>query len=219
MKVILTRDVPKVGKDGEIIAVADGYARNYLFPRQLAVVAKGAALKQHENRIAREVAKTAALLSSAQAAAEKLNGQSFQIMARSNPKSHRLFGAITEADVAERIQKELGVEVDKRRISLIDPIKVTGTYELTARLHPEVTSTFTIEVVTPEILEAREKARIAAEHAAEREAARVAAAEAAAQAAAEARAAAIEAGEEEPPRERRTRRNYSLLDAAPDAEG
>lgn len=219
MKVILTRDVPKVGKDGEIIAVADGYARNYLFPRQLAVVAKGAALKQHENRIAREVAKTATLLSNAQAAGEKLRDHSFQVMARSNPKSNRLFGAITEADVAEIILKELGVEVDKRRISLIDPIKVTGSYDLTARLHPEVVVPFKIEVVTTEILEAREKARIAAELAAEREAARVAAAEAAAAEAAAARAAAIEAGEVEPPRERRTRRNYSLLDAAPDAEG
>ncbi|MCW3095673.1 MAG: ribosomal protein [Chthonomonadaceae bacterium] len=219
MKVILTRDVPKVGKDGEIIAVADGYARNYLFPRQLAVVAKGAALKQHENRISREVAKTAALLSNAQANAEKLRDQSFQIMARSNPKSNRLFGAVTEADVVEIIQKNLGIEVDKRRVSLIDPIKVTGTYDLTARLHPEVIVPFKIEVVTPEILEGREKARVAAELAAEREAARLAAAEIAAQEQAAARAAAQEARGDEPPRERRPRRNYSLLDEAPDAEG
>jgi large subunit ribosomal protein L9 len=221
MKVILTRDVPKVGKDGEIIAVADGYARNYLFPRQLAVVAKGAALKQHENRISREVAKTAALLSNAQANAEKLRDQSLQIMARSNPKSNRLFGAVTEADVVEIIQKNLGIEVDKRRVSLIDPIKVTGTYDLTARLHPEVIVPFKIEVVTPEILEGREKARVAAELAAEREAARLAAAEIAAQEQAAARAAAQEARGDEPPRERerRPRRNYSLLDEAPDAEG
>ncbi len=219
MKVILTRDVPKVGKDGEILAVADGYARNYLFPRQLAVVAKGAALKQHESRIAREVAKTAALLTAAQSNAEKLREQSFQILAKSNPKSNRLFGAITEADVAEVIQKTLGIEVDKRRISLIDPIKVTGIYDLTARLHPEVVVPFKVEVVTTEVLEGREKARVAAEAAAVKEAARVAAAEAAAQAAAEARAAAIEARGDEPVRERRPRRNYSLLDEAPDAEG
>jgi len=222
MKVILTRDVPKVGKDGEIIAVADGYARNYLFPRQLAVVAKGAALKQHENRINREVAKTAALLASAQANGEKLRDHSFQVMAKSNPKSNRLFGAITEADVAEIIQKDLGIEVDKRRISLIDPIKVTGSYDLTARLHPEVVVPFKIEVVTAEILEAKEKARVAAELAAEREAKRLADAEIAAQEQAAARAAAQEAREargEEAPRERRPRRNYSLLDEAPDAEG
>ncbi|MBC7527705.1 MAG: 50S ribosomal protein L9, partial [Chthonomonadaceae bacterium] len=67
MKVILTRDVPKVGQDGEIVVVADGYARNYLFPRQLAVVAKGAAVKQHEARLAREATKVSDLLVSAQA--------------------------------------------------------------------------------------------------------------------------------------------------------
>jgi len=75
MKVILTRDVPNVGKDGEVVTVADGYARNYLFPRQLAIVAKGAAMKSHENRIAREAAKGAALLAAAQQSAETLKGK------------------------------------------------------------------------------------------------------------------------------------------------
>src|SRR5438874_11086484 len=101
MKVILTRDVPKVGKDGEIVTVADGYARNYLFPRQLAVVAKGTAMKRHENRLAREASRGAQLLTSAQQNAEKLRDQQFQIMAKASPKSTRLFGSITEADVAE----------------------------------------------------------------------------------------------------------------------
>lgn len=179
MKVILTRDVPNVGKDGEVVTVADGYARNYLFPRHLAVVAKGAAMKTHEARIAREVARGAAQLSAAQQSAEKLNGRQFQLVGRAAPKSSRLFGSITEADVAAKIQNETGVIVDKRRISLIDPIKVTGTYELTARLHTEVTVPFSIEVVTPELLEAREKARIAAEEKAAREAERLAAIEAA----------------------------------------
>src|SRR5581483_11903726 len=170
MKVILTRDVPKVGKDGEIVSVADGYARNYLFPRQLAVVAKGAAMKQHENRIAREIAKGAQQLTSAQQNAEKLRDKTFQILAKASPKSTRLFGSITEADVAEAIQKEIGIEVDKRKISLIDPIKLTGVYELTVKLHPDVVVPFTVDVATPEQLEARERARIAAEEKATREA-------------------------------------------------
>ena len=122
MKVILTRDVPKVGRDGEIVTVADGYARNYLFPRQLALVAKGDVMKQHVNRIAREEAKVAALLSTAQENGEKLRDQKFQIMGKASPKSTRLFGSVTEADVADAIHKTLGIEVDKRRISLIDPI-------------------------------------------------------------------------------------------------
>jgi len=189
MKVILTRDVPKVGKDGDIVMVADGYARNYLFPRQLALVAKGAAMKEHSNRLAREVTKSANLLSDAQAASAKLNGASFQILAKASPKSTRLFGAITEADVAETILKETGVIVDKRKISLIDPIKVTGAYELNAKLHPDITVPFTINVVTQEQLDTAERQRVLAEEkavkeaekAAQMEADKIAAAEAAAQ--------------------------------------
>jgi large subunit ribosomal protein L9 len=215
MKVILTRDVPKVGKDGEVVQVANGYARNYLFPRQLAVVAKGTAMKQHTDRLQREVAKSANLLSTAQQSAEKLNGQQFQIMAKANPKSTRLFGAVTEADVAEAIQKSLGFEVDKRKISLIDPIKMTGIYELNAKLHPDVTASFTIEVVTPEVLDAREKARILAEEKAAREAAKAAAAAAeAAEKAAAQEAAASSADATESASAETT----SAMDEAPDAE-
>src|SRR5690349_11495744 len=98
MKVILTRDVPNVGKDGEVVTVADGYARNYLFPRQLAIVAKGAAMKNHEARIARELAKGTALRTAAEQSAERLRGKQFQIVGRAAPKSTRLFGSVTEAD-------------------------------------------------------------------------------------------------------------------------
>ncbi len=171
MKVILTRDVPKLGKDGEVLMVADGYARNYLFPRQLAVVAKGTALKQHEQRIVREVEKGKTLLAAAQENGAKIEGKTYQIIGKASPRSNRLFGAVTEADVAEAITKETGVAVDKRRIGLVDPIKVTGIYELTARLHADVTVPFSIEIVTPEILDNREKARILAEEKAAKEAA------------------------------------------------
>lgn len=197
MKVILTRDVPNVGKDGEVVQVADGYARNYLFPRQLAVVAKGAAMKTHEARIARDLAKGAALLTAAQQSADRLRDKQFQIVGRAAPKSTRLFGSVTEADVSAKIQDETGVIVDKRRISLIDPIKVAGVYELTAKLHADVTVPFSVEVVTPELLEAREKQRLAAEEKAAKEAARLAALEAAKQAA-EAQKAQAEAQSDEP---------------------
>ena len=225
MKVILTRDVPKVGKDGDIVLVANGYARNYLFPRQLALVAKGAAMKQHTNRLTREVAKSTALLSNAQQNGEKLRDKHFQILAKANPKSTRLFGAVTEADVAATILKNIGIEVDKRKISLIDPIKLTGTYDLTAKLHTDVVVSFQIEVVTPEQLEAREKARIVAEERAIKEAEAARLREEAAAVAAAARAAAAEAAAEAaanapptaaPVRERRP--SIHLYDA-PDAEG
>ncbi len=193
MKVILTRDVPKVGKDGEVVAVADGYARNYLFPRQLAIVAKGAAMKQHEDRLQRELNKGATLLTNAQQEGEKLTGKQFQILAKASPKSTRLFGAVTEADVAEVIKEVIGVTVDKRKISLIDPIKVTGIYELTAKLHADVTVPFTVEVVTAEQLEARERARALAEEKAAKEAAKEAEAARLKEAAAQAQADAAQA--------------------------
>ncbi len=176
MKIILTRDVPKVGKDGEIVTVADGYARNYLFPRQLALVATKDVTKQHEMRVAREAAKGAQQLSDAQANGVKVSGVTLQLMGKTSPRSNRLFGAITEADVADALQRATGVTVDKRKISLIDPIKITGIYELTAKLHADVTVPFTIDVVTPEQLEQREKTRQAVEaQAAKEEAARQAA--------------------------------------------
>lgn len=197
MKVILTRDVPKLGKDGEIVLVADGYARNYLFPRQLALVAKGAAMKTHSTRIAREAEKSAKLLTDAQQNAEKLTGLHFQLLAKASPRSTRLFGSITEADVAEAIGEATGIAVDKRKISLIDPIKVTGTYELTAKLHPDVVVPFTIEVVTPEQLEERARHKAAAEAKAAKEAEALAAAEAAKEAAAQAAAESETAAEGE----------------------
>ena len=162
MKVILTRDVPKVGKDGEIVIVANGYARNYLFPRHLALVATRDVTKLHEMRLTREVARGAQLLAEAQGNATKINGIQLQLMGKASPRSNRLFGAITEADVAEAIQKQTGVTVDKRKISLIDPIKVTGTFELTVKLHADVIVPFTVDVVTQEQLDLREKARLAA---------------------------------------------------------
>jgi len=197
MKVILTRDVPKVGKDGEIVTVANGYARNYLFPRQLALVATKEVTKLHETRVAREVAKSAQLLADAQENATRVQGTALQLLGKASPRSNRLFGAITEADVADALNKQTGVPIDKRKVSLIDPIKVTGTYELTVKLHPDVIVPFTLEVVTVEMLEAREKARLAAEAAEAREAARLAAEAEAKAAEAEARAASARVVEEE----------------------
>lgn len=148
MRVILTRDVPKLGQDGDIVNVADGYARNYLFPRRLAVLAHGAALKQHQARLARERERTAQLLEEAKRNAEKLNGAELEIIVKTSPNSTRLFGAVTEADMAELIQNRLGVTVDKRKIGLVDPIRSTGRYEIGVRLHPELRATLVLHVLS-----------------------------------------------------------------------
>ena len=175
MKVILTRDVPKVGQHGEIITVADGYARNYLFPRQLAVVAKAGAVKLHAARQEREKQRAVDQLVVAQKSGEQLKDKQFQIVARSAAHSTRLYGSVTDADVADAIKADTGIEVDKRRISHSDPIKVTGMYSFTLRLHHEVIVPFTVDVVTEEILAARQRAvEQAAAEAAAAEAASVA---------------------------------------------
>ena len=98
MKVILTRDVPKVGHDGDIVMVADGYARNYLFARQLAVLAKGGALKSHQHRLSRSEAVGAEALAAAASQAAKIDGQTFQVIVKTAANSTRLYGAVTEAD-------------------------------------------------------------------------------------------------------------------------
>ncbi|GDX39755.1 50S ribosomal protein L9 [Armatimonadota bacterium] len=176
MKIVLTRDVPQLGRDGDIVTVADGYARNYLFPRHLAVVAKASALKQQVERVAREKQKVAEQLSAAQANATSIQDKQFQVIGKAAVHSTRLYGSVTEADIAEVIKTTTGIEVDKRRISHIDPIKVTGLFSLTLRLHPDVVVPFTVEVVTQEQLEvrAREAAKAAEDVAAKEAAAAVA---------------------------------------------
>jgi ribosomal protein L9 len=187
-------------------------------------------MKQHTNKLAREASRSANLLTTAQQHAEKLRDQQFRILAKASPRSTRLFGSVTEADVAEAIRKGLGIEVDKRKISLIDPIKVTGTVTLTAKLHTDVIVPFRVEVVTQEQLDARERERLAEQEKAARIAAKLAAeaaakeaAEAAAVATAAAAAAAAVAAPQDTPSAGNGAAAYdrsvrSAIDEAPDAE-
>jgi large subunit ribosomal protein L9 len=171
MKVILQRDVPKLGKGGDIVTVADGYARNYLLPRAYAVNATGGALREHTARAEREKSRSANQLQSAQADAEKLGGLNLYIIGKANPGSTKLYGSITAQDVADQIAKETGVAVDKRRVGLLDPIKQLGDYRVPVRLHNDVTVTLPVAVLTEEGLEKRRAAEAAAAEAAARAAA------------------------------------------------
>lgn len=184
MKVILQRDIPKVGKGGDIVTVKDGYARNYLFPRLYAVAATGGALREHEARAKREAEREARNVGQAKAGAEKMQDLTLTIIGKVGTGT-KLYGSITAGDLAEAIQKECGVAVDRRRIGLADPIKNLGIYTVPIRLHTDYVVSVKVDVVSPEELERR---RIQA--AKEAEAARVAAEAAAAAAAAEAEKAA-----------------------------
>ncbi len=166
MKVILQQDIPKVGKDGEIVQVANGYARNFLFPRKYAVSATSALVKEHQARMDRESTKTATQLKAAQQDASKIDGKTITIIAKVGSNS-KLYGSITSQDIVDRIQAEFGVAADKRRVALVDPIKVLGDYNIAIRLHTDVTVTLTVSVTTEEELAKKVAAEaIAAEAAA-----------------------------------------------------
>lgn len=160
MKVILQRDVPKVGKGGEIVNVADGYARNYLFPRKYAVPATGGFLKEHQSRAQHAKVIEARLYQVAETAAGKLDGLTVIIKGKVGSGT-KLYGSITAQDVSEAIKAATGVEVDKRRVGLVDPIKTLGVYPIPVRLASDISVTVKVDVTTEEELERR--AREAAE--------------------------------------------------------
>jgi large subunit ribosomal protein L9 len=176
MKVILNRDIPKKGKSGDVINVADGYARNYLFPREYAVPAAGRYLKEHQVRQEREQTRSAGLLQQAKADSAKIAGKVLTFIANVGT-SNRLYGSITAQDIADKIKADSGVEVDKRRIGLADPIKLTGEYHVPVRLHNDVSLTLHVMVDTEAGIERRkEQAAAAARAEADRAAAEAAAA-------------------------------------------
>ena len=145
MEVILQKDVVKVGKEGEVVQVSEGYARNYLFTRGLAVEAAGGALKNLKTRLALEERKSEKLLAQAQHDQAALDGKTIKIIAKTGT-GDRLYGSITTGDIVEVIKKELGVTVDKRKVLLMDPIKAIGTFHVGIKLHKDITVPVTIAV-------------------------------------------------------------------------
>ena len=145
MKIILRQDIKNIGSTGDIKNVADGYARNYLFPRGLAVPATDGNIKQRQQRLAMQRTRTDRVLEAAQALAAKLDGLSITIRARTGDAG-RLFGSITAGDVAEALKTVAGVDIDKRKIELPTNIKTTGTYRVGLRLHPRVAASIELRV-------------------------------------------------------------------------
>jgi len=148
MKVILRADVDQLGKRGDILDVADGYARNSLVPKGLAMKATAGAVAQAASmRRARDL-RDAQDRAAAEALATTLVPKVITVKARAGSEG-RLFGSVTAADIATAIQEQAGVEVDRRKLALAEPIKSLGTHVVTAKLHPEVEFPVTVEV-TPE---------------------------------------------------------------------
>jgi len=144
MKVILLKDITESGKRGDIINVSDGYARNYLFPRKLAVIADDGALKNLDAAHKLEEKRSEKLIAAANALKASLEGKNVVIEAKSG--AGKLYGRITYQDIADAIGSKLGVNVDKRKINLVDPIKQLGDYNVTVKLHKDVSVELKVSV-------------------------------------------------------------------------
>lgn len=150
MEVILLKDVRRLGQAGDMKHVADGYARNYLIPRQLAVQATQAARKRIEEKAAAEARRTVQQKVSAERTAEELQHVELLFKAKVG-ESGRLYGSVTSADIAERLAEKIGAEVDKRKVSLDEPIREIGSSLVQVKLHTDVQIQVTV-IVEPDNL-------------------------------------------------------------------
>jgi large subunit ribosomal protein L9 len=145
MKVLFKKDVADVAKAGQVKDVADGYARNYLIPRGLAVAATPATLKQVADLQATAARHAVEAEKGAQEFKARLEAQPIVVEAKAGAQG-RLYGSVTTADVAEAIQRQLGASVDRRELDITEPIRHVGSYQVSLRLHRGVTATVTVDV-------------------------------------------------------------------------
>jgi large subunit ribosomal protein L9 len=149
MKVILLQDVKALGKKGELVTAADGYARNFLLPKKLAKEANAQGMTELKNAADSKKFKVDTAVADAQKAKATLEGQNFKIAAKAGQKG-RLFGSITAKEVADEIKNRLGVDVDKRKITLSADIKALGEYTAEVKLYTGISANCTVEIVAAE---------------------------------------------------------------------
>ena len=133
MRVVFLEDVPGVAKTGEVKEVADGYARNYLIPRKLAFLVTSQVTGQLEAQLNSQARKQAQVAENLSKIADRLNGKEITLKAKVGTKD-RLYGSITSADIAGELSRATGIDVDKRKIELPEPIRELGSYDVTIRL-------------------------------------------------------------------------------------
>lgn len=163
MKVILNQTVPKVGKAGAVVTVADGYARNFLFPRGLAVVADRRQIAALEKKRAYTEQKAEGQKAEAVALKGRIDGQTLRIEGKVGADGTRLFGAVTSARIAEALQAAHGVTLDTRQIALVEPIKRIGTYPVELDLSANIDAQITVVVFDPAAPVEEEEEETAAE--------------------------------------------------------
>lgn len=149
MKVLLLADVKGQGKKDQIVEVSDGYARNFLLPKKLAVVADAKAVNEAKNKEASKQHKLEVEKKNAQDIAQRLEEIVLRFIYAAGPDK-RLYGSVTSKEIAEALKKDYGIEIDKRKISLSEPIKSFGSFRAEVRLFSDVIGTIHIEVAGKE---------------------------------------------------------------------
>ncbi|MCQ4895221.1 50S ribosomal protein L9 [Anaerotruncus sp. DFI.9.16] len=137
MKVILTQDVKGSGKKGELVKVSDGYARNFLLPKGLAIEASAQALGEMKARQASVEHKAAVEKQAAQEMAGKIGGKTVKIAAKAGANG-KLFGSVTSKEISEELSRQFGAQIDKRKIVMDSDIKAFGSYTVQVKLHPGI---------------------------------------------------------------------------------
>jgi large subunit ribosomal protein L9 len=146
MKVVLLQDVKGQGKKDQIIDVSDGYARNFLLPKKLAAIADAQVLNDIKNKEAAQQRRIELEKQAARDTAEKMQGIMVKIKVQQTNADGKFKGAVTSKDIAEALNKQFGIEVDKRKIVLNEQIKAYGTYSVEVKLYPEITGKMNVLV-------------------------------------------------------------------------
>ncbi len=145
MKVILLKDVKGTGKKGEVKEVSDGYARNFLLPKKMAVIANNTAVKELDEKNKAQENKAQKEYEAAVELGKKMEELNITIYSKAGDGG-RLFGSITSKDIAEQIKKQHSIEVDKRKINLDEPIRVLGSRIVEIKIHQKVTTKMRVDV-------------------------------------------------------------------------
>lgn len=145
MEVILRKDIPKLGKAGDVVKVKDGFARNYLIPKGLAILANQKTLKALEKERSIILAKAERERKKTQSLAEKLQGMTITLY-RKAVEEGRLYGSVTASDIAKALA-ERGFEIEKKQIILDEPIKTVGNYEVNLKLSGDINVSIKVEVI------------------------------------------------------------------------
>jgi large subunit ribosomal protein L9 len=144
VEVILTQDVPGIGRKGDKVNVKDGYARNYLYPRKLAIPVTKGTLKAHQNLQTAKKEKEDRLFTEASKNAEKINDKTLVFYAKVG--QGRIFGSVTPQEIADKIRKAYKVQVDKRKVLISENLKELGTHRIEVQLHPRVRAAVNVEI-------------------------------------------------------------------------